>query len=138
MIVLLFLNPLLLYDLQCMASLEKWKATHKDHFAQWINCVGAIETLNSLATFAFNNAAMHWPLVNTTGVSITGKGLAHPLIPAAECVANDFTLGVEERLALVTGSNMSGKTTFLRTVGVNLLLAQCGAPYVLPAFHLPP
>jgi hypothetical protein len=138
MLVILFLNSLFLYDLQCMWSLESWKAAHKDRFAKWIECVGAIETLNALATFAFNNPVYPWPVVNATGLSIAGKGLAHPLIPAKECVANDFTMGVQEQLVLVTGSNMSGKTTFLRTVGVNLLLAQCGAPVCATAFAFTP
>ncbi len=138
MLVLLFLNGFFLYDLQCLWGLEKWKAVNKDRFAKWIDCVGVIETLNSLATFAFNNPEYHWPTVQTTGVSISGKSLAHPLIPAKECVANDFTMGVEERLVLVTGSNMSGKSTFLRTVGVNLLLAQCGAPVCATGFTFTP
>jgi ABC-type Na+ transport system ATPase subunit NatA len=138
MLVILFLNSLFLYDLQCMWSLESWKAAHKDRFAKWIDCVGAVETLNALATFAFNNPAYPWPVVNATGLSIAGKGLAHPLIPAEECIANDFTMGMQEQLVLVTGSNMSGKTTFLRTVGVNLLLAQCGAPVCATAFAFTP
>lgn len=138
LLVLLFLNGYFLYDLQCMWALENWKATNKDRFDKWINCTGAIEMLNALATFAFNKPTYQWPVVNTNGVSIAGKGLAHPLIPSAECVANDFTMGIEERLALVTGSNMSGKTTFLRTVGVNLLLAQCGAPVCATGFSFTP
>lgn len=138
MLVLLFLNGYFLYDLQCMYSLEKWKVTNKDRFAKWIDCVGAIEVLNSFATFAYNNPSYYWPVLHTSGVSISGKSLAHPLIPAKECVANDFTMGLEERLVLVTGSNMSGKTTFLRTVGVNLLLAQCGAPVCAAGFTFTP
>lgn len=138
MLVLIFLNGFFLYDLQCMWALENWKAANKNRFDKWINCVGTIEVLNALATFAFNNPAYHWPAVQTRNLSIAGKGLAHPLIPAAECVANDFTMGLDERLVLVTGSNMSGKTTFLRTVGVNLLLAQCGAPVCAAAFSFTP
>ena len=138
MLVLIFLNGFFLYDLQCMWALENWKAANKDRFDKWIDCVGAIETLNSLATFAFNNPAYHWPTIHANGVSIAGKGLAHPLIPAKDCVANDFTIGIQERLALVTGSNMSGKTTFLRTVGVNLLLAQSGAPVCATSFAFTP
>lgn len=138
MVVALFLNSLFLYDLQCMWALESWKAAHKHHFAKWIDCVGSIETLNALATFAFNHPAYPWPVVNETGLSIAGKGLAHPLIPAGKCVANDFTMGMQEQLVLVTGSNMSGKTTFLRTVGVNLLLAQCGAPVCAGSFAFTP
>jgi DNA mismatch repair ATPase MutS len=138
MLVILFLNSLFLYDLQCMWALEKWKEGHQGRFAQWVHCVGIIEVLNSLATFAFNHPAYPYPVVNTTGLSISGKALNHPLIPAKESVANDLTIGLEERLILVTGSNMSGKTTFLRTVGVNLLLAQCGAPVCAGSFSFTP
>jgi DNA mismatch repair ATPase MutS len=138
MLVLIFLNGFFLYDIQCLWGLETWKAANKDRFTKWIDCVGAIETLNALATFAFNNPAYHWPSVDASGLSISGKGLAHPLIPSKDCVANDFNIGVQEQLVLVTGSNMSGKTTFLRTVGVNLLLAQCGAPVCAASFSFTP
>jgi DNA mismatch repair ATPase MutS len=87
----------------------------------------------------FNHPAWIWPVVNgNDGLSITGKALAHPLIPALENVANDFSIGKAEKLILVTGSNMSGKTTFLRTVGVNLILAQCGAPVSAASFAFTP
>lgn len=138
MLVLIFLNGFFLYDLQCMWALENWKAANKDRFARWIDCVGTIEALNALATFAYNNPAYHWPTVNDQALTLSGQALAHPLIPSKECVANDFAMGVEERLVLVTGSNMSGKTTFLRTVGVNLLLGQCGAPVCAAAFTFTP
>lgn len=139
MLVILFLNSIFLYDIQCMWALEKWKLNNKDRFVQWIDCVGAIETLNSLATLTFNHPSWIWPVVNgTDGLSITGKALAHPLIPALENVANDFAIGKAEKLILVTGSNMSGKTTFLRTVGVNLILAQCGAPVSAASFAFTP
>lgn len=138
MLVGIFLNSFFVFDLQCLWRLESWKATNKERFDHWIDCVGIIETLNSLATFAYNNPGYQWPAVRENGLSISGKALAHPLIPASECVANDYTMGVAERLALVTGSNMSGKTTFLRTVGINLLLAQCGAPVSAQSFAFTP
>jgi len=72
------------------------------------------------------------------GLFIDAVQLAHPLIPAARRVANDFRIGLEESLILVTGSNMSGKTTFLRTIGVNLLLAQCGSPVCASSFSFTP
>ena len=99
--------------------------------------------MNSLATFAFNNPEYVYPLPVAGGEAeralfLEAKGLAHPLIPARRRVANDFTIGRGERLILVTGSNMSGKTTFLRTIGVNLLLAQCGAPVCGTDFNFTP
>lgn len=138
LLVNFFLNSFLLYDIQCMYSLDKWKTVNKEKFNQWIDGVGTIETLNSLSSYAFNNPDFTWPELQTEKMTISATALAHPLIPAQERVANDFTIGDEERLMLVTGSNMSGKTTFLRSVGVNLLLAQCGAPVCATRFLLTP
>jgi DNA mismatch repair ATPase MutS len=138
LVVNIFLNSFLLYDIQCLFALEKWKLTNKHFFKEWINCVGNIETLNSLAGFAFNNSDFLKPRVLDQGPIIEAKGLAHPLIPAKERIANDIELGRKSKLALITGSNMSGKTTFLRTIGVNLLLARCGAPVCASAFSFSP
>jgi len=137
-LVNLFLNSLGMYDIQCLHALEKWKKKYAGNFNEWIHCVGSVETLNSLATFAFNYPSYQYPTVNESKAGIAAEQLAHPLIPEHERVANDFTIGKDERLALVTGSNMSGKTTFLRTLGVNLLLAQCGAPVCAKRFEFTP
>jgi hypothetical protein len=138
LIVNIFLNSFFMYDIHCLWALETWKKQHKDKFNDWIHCVGMIETLNSLATFAFNNPQYQYATVNTSGISISATQLAHPLIKAQERVANDCTFGVDEQLVLVTGSNMSGKTTFLRTLGVNLILAQYGAPVCATSFAFTP
>jgi len=139
MLVNILLNSFLLYDLQCMAALEKWKETYKKEFPEWIEAVGNIECLNSLATLAFSNPDFTYPVPLDGGqLQIAAAGMAHPLIPAGERVPNDCTIGKDQRLVLVTGSNMSGKTTFLRTTGVNLLLAQCGAPVCAASFSFTP
>jgi hypothetical protein len=139
MLVNLLLNSLAFYDLQCMVALERWKGRYAPVFPEWTAAVGDIEGLNSLAMFAFNNPEYIYPVAVEPGpLLIETAQLAHPLIPAARRVANDFRIGVEEKLILVTGSNMSGKTTFLRTIGVNLLLAQCGAPVCATAFSFTP
>ena len=155
LLVNLVLNSLAFYDLQCMVALERWKARYKAGFPGWVEAVGQIECLNSLATFAFNHPEYVYPLpVEEEAADAAGPGdaagpargrllieaaqLAHPLIPADRRVANDFSIGRDEKLILVTGSNMSGKTTFLRTIGVNLLLAQCGAPVCAGAFTFTP
>ena len=138
LLVNVFLNSFLLYDLQCLSALEKWKIKNKHYFKQWVECVGNIETLNSLAGFAYNNPGFERPLVVEQELIIVAKALAHPLISAKERVPNDVELGRISKLALITGSNMSGKTTFLRTVGINLLLAQCGAPVCATSFSFAP
>jgi hypothetical protein len=134
------LNSLAYYNLQCMIALERWKMRYKADYPAWIDAVGAIECFNSLATFAFNNPEYIYPspVEGGDGLHLVTTGLAHPLIPPSRRVANDFSIGRSERLILVTGSNMSGKTTFLRTIGVNLLLAQCGAPVCATSFIFTP
>ncbi len=155
-----FLNAFCSYDLRCLIALERWKINNKRAFPGWIEAVGNVECLNSLATFAFNNPDYVYPVAvaaaeksapastgaatsgslpaPTPGLFIEATGLSHPLIPVDSRVANDFTIGRSERLILVTGSNMSGKTTFLRTLGVNLLLAQCGLPVCAGSFSFTP
>ena len=133
------LNNLFVYNLNGVIALEKWKSINRTAFPEWIDAVGNIECLNSLASFAFNHPEYHYPSpVSGSDLHITAIQLAHPLIPAKESVPNDLTIGNNERIILVTGSNMSGKTTFLRTIGVNLLLAQCGAPVCATAFSFTP
>jgi hypothetical protein len=133
-----FLNSFFMYDIQCLWALESWKKQHKDRFSEWIHSVGMIESLNSLSTFAYNNPAYQYATLHTDKLAISATQLAHPLIAAESRVANDCSFGVNEKLVLVTGSNMSGKTTFLRTLGSNLILAQCGAPVCATSFSFTP
>ena len=137
-VVNIFLNSLFVYDLQCLYALESWKINNRSFFEKWIRCVGQIESLNSFATFAYNNPEFSIPVVLESSLEIQAADLAHPLIPVKERIPNDIHLGRTNKLALVTGSNMSGKTTFLRTVGINLLLAQCGAPVCARSFSFTP
>jgi hypothetical protein len=139
LLVNLILNTFFFYDLLCLIALERWKTVNKAGFPVWIDAVGTIERLNSLATHAFNHPEYIYPLpVAGEPPFIGATGLAHPMIPAGRRVANDITVGRDQRLVLVTGSNMSGKTTFLRTVGVNLLMAQCGLPVCAASFSFTP
>jgi MutS domain V len=164
LLVNLLLSNFFFYDLHCMIGLERWKAANRAEFLNWLDAVATVERLNSLATFAFNNPDNNYPepIAAATaapqgtpahvtdaasrpsqgtaapGLFIEATGLAHPLIPAARRIANDLSIGHEERLILVTGSNMSGKTTFLRTLGVNLLMAQCGLPVCAASFVFTP
>jgi DNA mismatch repair ATPase MutS len=131
-------NSLLQYDIHCMLSLEKWKENNRHRFNKWINAVGKIEQVNSLATFAFNNPGYCYPNIHGEKPFLEATSLGHPLIPAQEQVTSNITIGENEKLLIVTGSNMSGKSTFLRTVGVNVLLAQCGAPVCASSFSWSP
>ncbi len=138
LLVNLVMNSLLLYDIQCMAALEKWKQDNRAHLDNWLNAVGEIEVLNSFATFAFNHPGYTFPLISEGAPTIGAAHLGHPLIPPGTQITNDITIGEADRVLLITGSNMSGKSTFLRTVGLNLVLAQCGMPVCASRFECTP
>lgn len=137
-VVYILLTGSILYDIQCVFGLEKWKHRNQHRLRQWLNGIAELEMLNSLATFRFNHPEYAMPIVSDGAPFIEATDLAHPLIPAHECVSNDFKIGRDKRLYIVTGSNMSGKSTFLRTVGVNVLLARCGAPVCAGSFSCSP
>ena len=138
LLVSIFLNSLLLYDIQVMMALEKWKKRNKDYFLGWIEAVGSIEQLNSLATFSFNHPLYCFPELLEGRPEITAVGVGHPLIDQKDQVTNDIQAGQSDSLLLITGSNMSGKSTFLRTIGVNIVLAQCGLPVCAETFAFTP
>lgn len=116
-----------LWDLHCLAALEKWKKNHGADLAAWLDALADTEALNSLAGLAFAQPTYFMPQVAWEDtIRIEATQLGHPLIPADARVSNDFSLVGTGHTMLVTGSNMSGKSTFLRTVGLNLVLAQTG------------
>ena len=86
----------------------------------------------SLGTYAFENPGDPYPVLDETGPLLDGEGLAHPLLPLSRAVRNDIRLDGTLQLWVITGSNMSGKSTFLRTVGINAVLALAGAPVRAP------
>ncbi|MFB6457691.1 hypothetical protein ACE38W_20650 [Chitinophaga sp. Hz27] len=132
------LNPVVMYDLHCITGLEKWKQQYKDQLNQWLEVVAQLEVWNSLATFSFNHPEYCWPVASDGKLQLEAIALGHPLIPASECVANDGSVGVKADFLIITGSNMSGKSTFLRSVGSNLLLAMVGAPVCAKEFSFVP
>lgn len=123
------LNLLILYDVQCLFALENWKKTHKKFLPKWLDNVAELDTLISLSTYYFNHPKFTFPqLENSDKIFIQAEDLGHPLIAEEIRVNNDTFLGEPHKVFVVTGSNMAGKSTFLRSVAINLLLAQCGAP----------
>jgi hypothetical protein len=120
---------LLLPEQLCFA-IESWRAQHGASASRWLATIGEMEALASLATFAFEHPDFPFPQLaeQASAPSLLATALGHPLIPASARVANDVRLDATCRLLVVTGSNMSGKSTLLRTVGVNAVLAMAGAP----------
>ncbi len=122
------MNSFFLYDFHCIHALEKWKKEHHEQVSQWLNTCEYLDALNSLAGFAFNNPKFIFPVISEGKPRIYFKSLGHPLIPELRRITNDFELGSSQNLMIVTGANMAGKSTFLRAVGLNTLLAQIGCP----------
>ena len=132
----LVVNSLLLYDLQCVYRLEKWKQENSAHLTRWLNVISEAEVLCSLSTFAFNHPSFIYPKISSELI-IKTEGLGHPLISEKECVTNDLYIGKGQAVLIITGANMAGKSTFLRTSGVNLVLALAGAPVYAKTFSCP-
>jgi len=122
------LSGLLLAGTQLAFAIERWRRRVGVPAAAWLAAVGEMEAFASLATEAFEHPEDGYPEIAEPGAPIVAGGLAHPLLPVSRAVRNDLTLGGELRLAVVSGSNMSGKSTLLKALGVNLVLAYAGAP----------
>lgn len=135
---IMIFNPYLLFDIQNMLALEKWKTKHQADFKEWMTLVGLIEMLNSFAVFSFQHPDYYLPKLTDRPLYLSASNLSHPLIDPSKRVGNDLALGQPEKLWLITGSNMSGKTTFLRAIGMNLVLAQSGLPVAAAFFEFSP
>jgi hypothetical protein len=119
---------LLMWTTQLAFALEAWRVATGPSIRGWLAAVAQFEALCALATYAAENPEDPFPEVVEGGPLFDGEGLGHPLLPKDVCVRNDVRLGGEVRVLVVSGSNMSGKSTLLRTVGVNTVLALAGAP----------
>lgn len=132
----LVVNGLLLYDLQCVYRLEKWKAENASHLLRWLSTVREAEVLSSLGTFSFNHSEFIFPSMNEEQ-RLSAKDISHPLLLAAERISNDIHMDREKSVMIITGANMAGKSTFLRTLGVNVVLSLAGAPVCAREFDCP-
>jgi len=127
---------LLMWGTQMAYAIEGWRAVSGPAIARWLDAVGQLEALCALASHAYENPEDPFPEVVHEGSCCEGEGLAHPLLP--RCVPNDLGLTPQLRLLVVSGSNMSGKSTYLRTVGINAVLALAGAPVRARRLRLAP
>lgn len=127
-IVFIPLNIFLLWDLQQILQLEKWKKQNNQEVSHWFDAMAKFEVLSSIGTLAFNHPDWCFPTFNSDQPEFTATLLRHPLIKPTASVANDFSTIGQGKINIITGSNMAGKSTFLRSVGVNMILATMGAP----------
>ena len=135
------LEWLFAYTLQVAFAAEAWKRRHGKQLRRWMAIAGEMEALISLATYAYEHPKDVFPKIveaKSAEARFEGEALGHPLIPDAQCVRNSVRLNGATRVLLVSGSNMSGKSTLLRTVGINAALAMAGAPVRAASLQMTP
>ena len=134
----LFLNSFLLWDVRQMIALNEWRKKNKSVVPKLFQAIAETEVLNTIATIHLNYPGWCLPKLTENHFVFESKELGHPLIPQKERVNNDFLIEKVMLISLVTGSNMAGKSTFLRSIGINIVLAQMGAPVCARHFTVSP
>ncbi len=139
LVVRWFLSVPLLYSVQVALAAERWRRAHGGKVRTWVEVAGRFEALSSIAQYGFEHPDDPLPDLEERGPAyFQAVGLGHPLIPSERCVRNDVDLSGRTRALLVSGSNMSGKSTLLRAVGLNAVLAMAGAPVRARSLRLTP
>jgi DNA mismatch repair ATPase MutS len=127
-VVNLIVNSLLLWDIRCVYRLWKWHNRHHKKLTAWLDVITETDALISLANFAYNQPEYTYPKVHDGGFVFETRQMGHPLLAAEKRVCNDLEITGWSKVLIITDANMAGKSTFLRTVGVNMVLARMGAP----------
>jgi DNA mismatch repair ATPase MutS len=136
-LLLRILRPVLMWQEQAAMAVEAWRRESGPYIGRWIQAVAEFEALCSLSTLAFERSGWVFPtLLESADACFDAQTLRHPLLSTAKCVPNDVAAGSDVRLLIVSGSNMSGKSTLLRAVGLNAVLAWAGAPVAAAALRI--
>jgi hypothetical protein len=136
LLVSILLNGLFLFHIHVLFALEKWKKENSGKILKWLELLGEVEALNSFANLSFNNPAFCWPVV-TQKETLSTTEMGHLLIRPSKRVTNSISFN-RQPFVILTGSNMSGKSTFLRTLGINLVLARAGSTVCASEFEFYP
>ncbi len=137
LIIAFFGNAFLLRDSKLAYNLEKWMDSYKSKVADWINVIAFFDAQNTLANFAFNHPGFVFPEIEQHKNVIAAKNLGHPLLKVIQRVDNDFTIE-NQQFFIVTGANMAGKSTFLRTVSLSIVMGNMGLPVCADEFKYSP
>ncbi len=128
------LNTFFLWDLWQMIALNKWKKINKSSVTNWFNIIALLEVTGSFGVLCFNNPEWCFPEIADEHFTLSAREIGHPLISKQQSVSNDFSINGTARIDLITGSNMAGKSTFLRSIGVNMILAYAGSGVCAKSF----
>jgi len=124
------LNFLFLWDIIQVMRTEKWQAVHREELPKWLEVLAETDAICSLANFHFNHPGSIFPGISEDGILLTAKSLGHPLVSESNRVDNPASIPGWKHFTIITGANMAGKSTYLRTVGVNLVLAMTGSAVI--------
>ena len=130
------LNIFYFWDIRQVLKLENWKKLNKEHITRWFEAMAEFETLSSFANLYYNNPEWVMPIIIEDHFKLSAEDVGHPLIPRDRRIGNDFNIKSEGKIVIITGSNMSGKSTFLRTCGANIVLTMAGAPVCAKKFEI--
>lgn len=133
-----FLNSLFLWDIRCVYKLWRWHKQNRKKLTAWLDVIAEMDALISVANFAENHPEYIFPEIHEGDFVFRSKNLGHPLLHGDKRICNDFEIEGWNKAVIVTGANMAGKSTFLRTVGVNLILGRLGAPVCAKKMILTP
>lgn len=126
------------FQLQEIVRIERWKVRYGQYISEWLETVGELDALCSLGTFAYNHPQYTYPELTEKPFCFLATQMGHPLMPVSQCVKNDATIPSRPFFLIITGANMAGKSTYLRTIGVNYLLACVGSPVCCERLKLHP
>jgi hypothetical protein len=137
-IIIALLDLPLLYSVHAALAAERWRRHHGHAVRVWLDAIGDLEALISLSGYSYEHPGDPFPELVEGAASFEAASIGHPLLPSATCVRNDVAIADETRVLLISGSNMSGKSTLLRTIGINTVLAMAGAPVRAQRLRLAP
>ena len=138
LILYALLEGSMFWQLRQMLRIERWKQEHGTHLLQWLEALGKLDALCALGTFAFNHPEYTYPSLTDEPFVFQAKDMGHPLMPRQQCVVNDADIPQRPYFLIITGANMAGKSTYLRTIGCNYILACIGAPVCCSSLHVYP
>ncbi|MGB0807092.1 MAG: MutS-related protein [Salibacteraceae bacterium] len=138
MLMGILLNAFLLWDIQLMHRMNFWKQENSLELSKWIAVIGNFDSSISLANMAYNNPALKYPVLSKEEYLVKGKNIKHPMLNHKTAVGNNFTISGKGNVNIVTGANMAGKSTFLRTIGLNMVIGMMGAPVPAEDFTFSP
>ena len=138
LILYALLEGSMFWQLRQMLRIERWKQEYGTHLLQWLEALGKLDALCALGTFAFNHPEYTYPIITDEPFVFQAKDMGHPLMPRQQCVVNDADIPQRPYFLIITGANMAGKSTYLRTIGCNYILACIGAPVCCSSLRIYP